>query len=355
MKPRPDPTATDAQESALADAWVERLEALGLAVRQALIEAHRRSADLARPVAHEGGDTIYAIDRHVEPLLIEHARQWPQRFGPLMLIAEGLGESGRMHIGPEDAPPRWAVLIDPIDGTRNVMYDKRSAWFIAAAAPMAAGREPRLGDAIASVMVELPTAKMAWSDLFSTTAAGPVRARRRHLVRDEELRLDPAPSAATSLRHGWAQVSNFFPGTKVLASRLMERIVEQTLGPLRAGEALVFDDQYMTTAGQMVELMVGHDRFCCDLRPLFYAAMETAGDDAGAGRGLECHPYDIAGLLVAQRAGVVIADGFGRPLDAPMCVDHPVHWCGYANHTLQRQIEPVIGAFLEECGVRPPS
>ena len=114
------------------------------------------------------------------------------------------------------------------------------------------------------------------------------------------------PSRAKTLRDGFGQVANFFPGTKMLAAELMERIVAETLGAVEPGSAAVFDDQYITTAGQMVELMIGHDRFCCDLRPLLYAVLEQ--QTGSTVRGLECHPYDMAGLLIAQRAGVVITE-----------------------------------------------
>jgi hypothetical protein len=52
----------------------------------------------------------------------------------------------------------------------------------------------------------------------------------------------------------------------------------------------------------MVELMLGHDRFYCDLRPLFYDVL--AKQSGGAIRGLACHPYDVAGALVARQADV---------------------------------------------------
>src|SRR5690606_8913606 len=112
------------------------------------------------------------------------------------------------------------------------------------------------------------------------------------------------------------------------------------------GSASIFDDQYITTAGQMVELMVGHDRFCCDLRPMFYRILEKQTGQTV--RGLECHPYDLAGLLIAQRAGVIVTDALGAPLDAPLDVQSPVSWCGYANETLRQTIEPVIREFFRE-------
>lgn len=320
--------------------WADRLTALGLAVRKRLIQARDAGHDMATAVAQEGGDTIFAIDRHVEPVIEEHARSWRE---PLTLVAEGLGENGRASIGDGG---KVTVLIDPIDGTRNIMYDKRAAWFIAAAC-----NGSTLSTAFAAAIVELPTSKQGFADAFAATADGAVLATRMDLRSGGVSPLPVKPSGAATLEGGFGQVANFFPGTKVLASQLMERIVEATMGRVVPGSASVFDDQYISTAGQMVELMVGHDRFCCDLRPLFYRVLEKR---SGASvRGLECHPYDVAGLLVARRAGVIVTDGFGQPLDAPLDVHAPVHWCGYANQTLRQKIEPVIRAFFAEHGVQP--
>ena len=146
-------------------------------------------------------------------------------------------------------------------------------------------------------------------------------------------------------------MSNFFPGSKVLASQLMERIIETTLGQLRPGSADVFDDQYISTGGQMVELMLGHDRFCCDLRPLFYEFL--ARSTGRTVRGVECHPYDVAGALVAREAGVILTDGFGNFLDCFLNVEQGMHWCGYANESLQKTIQPVIMGWLKEHGIEP--
>lgn len=325
--------------------WIARLTALGRGVRDA-IRGQRGGEHLAEPVAFEGGDTIYEIDRRVEPLILEHAERWAGEAGSVVVVAEGLGADGTRAFGP--GGPAWRVLIDPIDGTRNIMYDKRSAWFLAAVAP---DRGPGTGlrDVVASVMIELPTSKAGSADEFSATRDGPARCRRVALDGPGEREIEIRPSRAPTLRHGWAQVTNFFPGTKVLAAELMERIARGTLGEVRAGEALIFDDQYLTTGGQLVELICGRDRFCGDLRPLMFRIVRARGGDAADG--LACHPYDMAGLLIAERAGVVITDGFGRPLDAPFSVDHGVHWCGYGNGSLRAAIEPIILAWLREHGV----
>jgi fructose-1,6-bisphosphatase/inositol monophosphatase family enzyme len=332
-------------------AWACRLEELGLAIQRHLRDVLRDADDdLASPVAQEGGDTIFAIDRHVEKTIENEVEGWPSECKPLLLVAEGLGENGRRIVGPADQALRYRVIVDPIDGTRNLMYDKRSAWFIAAVAPDR-GEDTSLADVFSAVLLELPTSKQVLCDSFVAVTGEPTIGRRRNVDGGEAKGLDFRPSQAATLEFGFAQVSNFFPGTKVLASELMERIVAETVGEVRPGSASVFDDQYITSGGQMVELIVGHDRFCCDLRPLFYEILDKQCGQTV--RGLECHPYDVAGALVAQQAGVVVTDGFGRRLDVPLNVDTGVHWCGYANESLRQQIAPVIKMWLKEHGVAP--
>jgi len=148
-----------------------------------------------------------------------------------------------------------------------------------------------------------------------------------------------SPSRAQTLAHGFASVSNFFPGTKVLASELMERLVLELIGPADVKRAMVFDDQYISTGGQFYELIVGHDRFNADLRPIFYRML-------GQPEGLCCHPYDCATMLIAQEAGVILTDGRGQALDGPMDVTTGLSWAGFANEALRRQIEPLMLDFL---------
>ncbi len=332
-----------------AQEWGQRLLTLGFAVQRHLHRLVSTTGDrLAMPVGFEGGDTIFEIDRHVEPILEREIEEWPRECKPLILIAEGMGKDGRRVVGPAEEPARFRVIVDPIDGTRNLMYDKRSAWFIAAVAKDR-GEQTRIGDTFAAVLVELATSKQAWCDAFVATTNDVTTAIRTRMGGEDPHPWQPRPSQAETLKFGFGQVSSFFPGTKALAADLIERIAAQTLGPCEPGQSLLFDDQYISTGGQMVELMVGHDRFCCDLRPLFYQILEK--DARAVVRGVECHPYDVAGVLVAKRAGVVITDGFGGPLDCPLDVETGVHWCGFGNETLAKSVQPIITAWLADHGL----
>jgi fructose-1,6-bisphosphatase/inositol monophosphatase family enzyme len=241
--------------------------------------------------------------------------------------------------GASESDAKVRIIMDPVDGTRGLMYDKRSAWSLAGAAPNR-GAGTRLSDIEVAVMTELPTSKMSQADVLWAVRGEGARGVREPVDSAggaAELRI--APSRAETLAHGFATVSNFFPGTKVLASELMERIVVEALGPADVTKAMVFDDQYISTGGQFYELIVGHDRFNADLRPVFYAMQ-------GRAEGLCCHPYDCATVLIAREAGVIVTDGLGNDLDGPMDVTSGVSWAAYANESLRRRIEPVMLEFL---------
>lgn len=322
---------------------VDRLIEFGRAVRRGVIRsrAHPGSAEAVRATA---ADTIYAIDTAVEPILEEFCREW-SRTVPLVLVAEGIEGDGGVEgikVFPEGARESDAVirlLVDPIDGTRGIMYDKRPAWSLAGVAPNK-GAGTRLRDIEAAVMIELPTSKMGYADVISAVRGSGMRAQREETGdRPRFVALSLRPSEAQTIDHGFASISNFFPGTKVLASQVMEHLVGGLIGPADVTRATVFEDQYISTGGQFFELIAGHDRFNADLRPLFYRAQ-------GMPQGMCCHPYDCAALLIAEEAGVIITDGDGQPLDAPMDVTTGVSWIGYANSRLRARIEPVLLAYL---------
>ncbi|PQV63263.1 hypothetical protein B1R32_11489 [Abditibacterium utsteinense] len=59
-----------------------------------------------------------------------------------------------------------------------------------------------------------------------------------------------------------------------------------------------------------------------------------------------CHPYACAAELIAREAGIIITDEFGQNLSAPLDVETPVSWIGYANAEIRAQVEPALMALL---------
>lgn len=322
------------------DPILSRLRQLGALVRAAVIESHAAPtrAGVART---SSADTIYALDAHIEPVIESFFDDW-SRHMPIVLVAEGIEpESGRVfpaQAREQDAPLR--IILDPIDGTRGLMYDKRAAWFLAGAAPNK-GPATRLSDIHVAVMTELPTSKMAFGDVLWAIKGQGAYGARESLSSAHSSDLPFRPSQADTIAHGFASIANFFPGTKVLASQLMEQIARRLLGEADVHKAMLFDDQYISTGGQFYELIVGHDRFNADLRTHFYRLQNRP-------EGLCCHPYDCCTALIAREAGILITDGLGNDLDGPLDVTTGLSWAAYANAELRRQIEPIITWFLSQ-------
>ncbi len=291
-------------------------------------------------------DTIYKIDAEVDPILESFCEEWGRQT-PIVVIAEGLvGEDGEevdRRVFPASASESQAtlrVIFDPIDGTRGIMYDKRPAWSLAGVAPNK-GPGTSLRDIEIAVMTELPTSKSGFADCLWAVKGGGTKATRTDLRSGDSQPLALRPSGATTINHGFATITNFFPGTKVLAGELTEYLAANLIGPADVTRATVFEDQYISTGGQLYEVIVGHDRFIADLRPLFYRIQNQP-------EGLSCHPYDCATWLVAEEAGVILTDGLGKPLDGPLDVTTGISWAAYANPALRAAIEPILTKFLGE-------
>ena len=110
---------------------------LGTAIRAKVVSNREglSAENLAAISAEAGGDTIFAIDRFGEEAILEWFRaHWPSDH-PLQIVMEGLESELCFPKGKSAAETDWKCIIDPIDGTRGLMYDKRSAWAIAAIAP----------------------------------------------------------------------------------------------------------------------------------------------------------------------------------------------------------------------------
>ncbi|MCJ7548461.1 MAG: inositol monophosphatase, partial [Anaerolineae bacterium] len=223
-------------------------------------------AELSRVAHDEAGDTIYAIDRVSEEALVLAFEETVARIAPVVLIAEGLPDGGQIVLprGTPEADAVWRIIVDPIDGTRGLMYQKRSAWILTGVAPNR-GAATSLSDIIYAVQTEVPLVKQHLADQVWAVRGEPVRAERLNRVTGARAPLTLAASSATSIAHGFVTVARFFPGAREVLAAVDDEMVAEILGPVRAGKAQCFEDQYISTGGQLYELMVGHDRFVADL------------------------------------------------------------------------------------------
>lgn len=316
---------------------VERVRALHELVRSEVrAQLGEHSTEWLTQAVEGVGDTQFRLDLQVEPLILQFCQQWAQE-APFILVAEGLSEEGRLVL-PDGTRPQEAqfiLILDPIDGTRMLMYDKRSAWCLTGIAPCQDG-EATLADIVIAVQTELPTSRQYLADTLWAVRGQGAFGERRNLLDGSATPFRPRPSAATDLRYGFSCIANFFPDGKGWLAQLEERLYRRLGSVDIGGNPLVFADQYLSTGGQIYELAVGHDRFIADLRPLAFRQLGYTSFPLCA------HPYDICTELIAREAGAVITDERGQPLRAPLDTQQPVAWIGYANPALRALVEPVL-------------
>jgi fructose-1,6-bisphosphatase/inositol monophosphatase family enzyme len=325
---------------------LEPIQALHRRIRDDVVRACEEGAvaALSGVAAEAEGDTIYAIDRVAEhELVAEIGRTIATRQEPVRLVAEGLpGGEVVVPEGADGRSARWIIIVVPIDGTRGVMYQKRPAWILTG---VARGPGPcTLADVELAVQTEIPLVKQHLSDELRAVRGQGAHAERVNRLTGEVSPLILHPSTATTLAHGFAMISRFFPGHRAELAAIDDEVMEAVMGSPMPGKAQSFEDQYISSGGQLYELMAGHDRFVADLRPLF--ERRRAG-----GAALCCHPYDLCTELIARELGVIVTDECGLPLRAPLDVASDVGWIGYANRQIEALVEPHLRRALTRRGL----
>ncbi len=304
-------------------------------------------------------DTIYQIDKDVEDIIVPLLKANVDKLGGVFLLAEGIAEdTGGLRLPDKKGDISINLIMDPIDGTRGIMYDKRSAFFLAGAAPTGAAPidlnskseqsgKGTLNDIEVAVMVELPTTRSAYSDTL-WAIKGVERGRRaKHLDSGKVSPMPLKPSGAQTIYGGFGQISRFFPPGREVLAAIEEEMLLKVFPDVEEGKTIVFEDQYISSGGQMYELLVGHDRFIADLRTLLNKKLVSENKK----KGHICHPYDICAKLIAEESGIMLTDAFGKNLNAPFDLHAEVDWIGYANESIRNQLEVPLQAAMRKYGL----
>src|SRR5213593_1408549 len=241
---------------------LEPLKRVQEQVRDAVVAACERAAleDLARVADDTSeGDTIYAVDRISEDSLVQMFEAEIATVVPVVLAGEGLpGSQVVLPRGAAEPDAVWRVIVDPIDGTRGLMYQKRSAWVLTGVAPNL-GEETNLQDIELAAQTEIPLVKQHLCDSAWAMRGQGAQAERCNRLTGTREPLTLRPSRAATIAHGFATVVRFFPGARDVLAAVDDEVVGALVAPA-PGRAACFEDQYASTGGQLYELMAGHDR-----------------------------------------------------------------------------------------------
>ena len=324
--------------------WQARLfrlcDELRAVTHGALLEAeHRGSLDsLARPHGVGQGDVTFGLDLPSETRIEAWQRELA-RTEPLSVLTE---DAGWRHLGPDGKDgvrvlpgfdhggPR--IAIDPVDGTRNLMADLRSAWTVVAFAPPGAA-QPRLAECTGGIVSEIPGTLAAryrrffssgmrcWSELWDLDHGNRLRA--------SELRVDHDDRAD----HGYFPFFRYEPAQRPAIARLEAEFFARVARHEGAEMRSIYDDQYISSAGQLVLLALGRYRMVVDTRELVGRRFQAPG--------VTSKPYDLAGAVVCARAaGAIVTAAEGGALDFPIDATTPVGYAGYANQRTRARLEP---------------
>jgi fructose-1,6-bisphosphatase/inositol monophosphatase family enzyme len=297
-------------------------------------------------VSEGAGDTSYGLDEAAEEALSQWLAE-VARLQPVSLLSEA---SGWRHLGPAPGGgvrelegfghggPR--IVIDPVDGTRNLMTDLRGAWSVVGLAGPGAA-QPRQRDVVFGVLSEIPDTRAASYRRFSAVRGGPCHFEERTFYRGGPIvkPLELCTGVDARVDHGYfpffKYMADMRPQIAAIEARFLERLEREEGAEVRS----CWDDQYISNGGQLALLALGSYRMLADLRA--HLARERGVPT------LSTKPYDISGALIcAEAAGCVVTAVDGGELDFPIDVETPVAWVGWVNEETRKRLAPHLATAL---------
>lgn len=307
---------------------------------------------MARPAAQGVGDVTYGLDLPSERRVETWARELGAR-SPLSVLSEG---EGWRHWGPDPAGgcrsletfdhggPR--IAIDPVDGTRNLMTDLRSAWTAVALCPPGAGA-PTVNEVSTAVVSEIPTSRAGRYGRLVATGPDRVRWDEASLLGEDATSTPLCADGDDRVDHGYFPFFRYMPDQRPHVARLEASFFAHLAATQGADVRNCYDDQYICNAGQLVLLARGTYRMIVDARAWIGAELGVAT--------ITSKPYDVAAaIFCARAAGCEVTGADGSELDFPLDAVTPVHFAGYANAATRARLAPCLEQARKDWASQPP-
>ena len=304
-KPRPKPKGKILPRQFLFD--------LGQAVKEAVLPAIQEGRGREVAGTAISGDATFELDKLAEKALLTYLKN---ARSPVAYYSEDAGYSTF-----SSAQPKHLLLVDPVDGTRAAKNGFEGC--VVSIASTRVIERPTIGDIDNACVIELMNDRV----FYAERGAG-ARVYTEGIARRAKL------SENTNLEElTWSMTVPGRPAELIFptAARLID------LSSLKGGFFAC-----NSTAFSLTRLLTGQQDATVDFATRYLRDCPNQVQDyflnAGRGAKLGIAPYDIAAaLLIAQEAGAVVTDAYGRGFDDVLILDS-----SSANHL------SMIGAANEE-------
>lgn len=302
--------------------------------------AHQTASTLAAATATVEVDTIFGIDQIAEHLLFEYLAAHQHEAPAFLLVGEfETGDTLKFGTGE----PQFRVLFDPIDGTRLVMCGKLSGWILSGIFPEK-GEATRLSETLFALQTEIPLPKYLHTEtLWAVPGKGAHRLVENLSTHEFSLALRRADTAA-DLRHSFVSFVNIFQHGKTAIAALEEDFLRRALAGHENEPALVFEDQHLSSAGQLHALVAGQTKLVVDIRPLLNRVLQRRGKATM----LCSHAYDLCTWLIAHEAGAIVLSPNGEPFDGATHAAAETAWIGFTNRALAERYQEMLRHTLQQ-------
>ncbi len=210
------------------------------ATRRFWLAPSARQEELSQVADESPSDTIYAIDRVSEELLIELFEGEAPAVGGIVLVAGGgASKTARWSCRAGRAKRARAFACWSTRSTARAGSCTRSgAPGCSRASRRIEVRGTRLSDIVAAAQTEIPILKQNLADELWAIKGKGAFALRTNVQTGEWREFALRPSRATGIEHGFAMLTRFFHGGRDVLARLDDELVKRLVEHPKPGRAL---------------------------------------------------------------------------------------------------------------------
>ena len=263
------------------------------------VSALKKLRDLQKSIANlsavkeeNSNDFAYAIDVIMDQVYKPYVDDLYKRNEQINILSEHYSYPIRDNA-------EYFVLIDPVDGSRELMRDERAAWLIFAYGKWK-GKETKLKDIQGVILGRLPPSREhIYEFILASETTEPLvykfdltTLRGRNIENLEEWEVEELKNRGLNdIDHSHICFVAPFPPYKHVAE-----IADNFWNAV--GNKVIFNEQYLTTAGQMLAMLEGKISLIVDIRKII---KNRYGVDM-----LCAHPYDVPAAYILKKLGAIV-------------------------------------------------